>query len=394
MEEHHSTNWIATIDYKTFWRCDIEHKSPELFGDEASLRDHMREHHLQLFTESQLVGIARRSSIRIPGSNNVCPLCRFDASKVSPVAVQTYNSQHSSRNKRKRGSKHDLRANVHVSAETKRRKVHFHNQAESSSHESFSSSGSDLDLTDGPGTEPISPQVKARLQRKQLSRHIATHLKALSFMSLRLGNFQEPFEEGDKCSTTGDEPENTNEGGEPSGLDTELEALSLSFSDDPGSPESLIYDFSEYLDSLGPTEPTTLSQSSTAAHQELEFIGGDTSNDNLHQFNRVIYEVMLWGPVTREDILDHQRSVESRPGPSSSTFAMLGDRLIDNDIPNVPSSPNSLPASPVFGQELENELLGGMSGPFEATHPEFSRLEIPYRNEQSPREAGPNLEVP
>ncbi|KAL6896478.1 hypothetical protein GGI43DRAFT_121277 [Trichoderma evansii] len=372
MEEHHSTSWIATTGTKTLWRCDVEHKSPELFSNDVSLKDHMRAHHLESFTESQLAGIARRSSIRISGSKDVCPLCGFDASKVPLVTDQSNDSQHPSRNKRKRPSKCVLQENLNISVQAKRRKVHFHDQAESNAHESLSSSESDLDLTRGPATEPILPQIKAQLQRKQLSRHIATHLKALSFMSLRLNAFQEQFEGGDQGSITGDE-QDTNEGGEQSGFDTELEALSLSFSDKPGSPPIPTDDVLEYLYPLRSTSSATPSQNNTTAHQKPSGISAYT---------------YLKDPVTLEDILDHQRS-----GPSSSTCAIIGDRvlLLGSNVPNIPSS---LSAS--FIQQRENELAGiaGMFGMLEAPYPDFPSLEILYRDERSSGEAWLNLGLP
>ncbi|KAK1252949.1 LOW QUALITY PROTEIN: hypothetical protein MKX08_004136 [Trichoderma sp. CBMAI-0020] len=223
MEEHHSINWIKTINYKTIWRCDIEHKPPEQFDDEAMLRDYMQKHHIELFTESQLAAIARRSSVRIPGSQDTCPLCGFDASEAPLITDQSSDLQPPQK-KRKREVQHAPRANLNVNVQAKRTKVHFQNRAETSTY--GPSRESDLEPTRGPDIDSISPQIKARLQRERLSRHIATHLKALSFMSLRLKAFQEQSKEEDQCSTTGDQ-EDTNEGDGPRGFDTELEAQSL-----------------------------------------------------------------------------------------------------------------------------------------------------------------------
>lgn len=307
----------------------------------------MREYHLESFTESQLVGIARRSSIRIPGSKEVCPLCGFDASKSPRGADQSNVSQQSWLNKRKRGSKHGPQANVNFSVQAKRRKVHFHDQAESSGHESCSSSESDLDLTGGPGTEPISPHIDARLKRKQLSRHMATHLKALAFMSLRLKAFQEQPEKIDQGSASGDEQEESNEGGEPSGFDTELEALSLSFSDNPSF--SSLYptddlttvddrDDTDDIDDLikdlhassPPRRPDTLFHNSSIAYRELDLDGLDGLDDEPDEpdvpkrsGNEYFGLPHLWS-VTREDILEHQKS--ATPGPASqpsSTYAVV-----------------------------------------------------------------------
>ncbi|KAK6448420.1 hypothetical protein FP744_10004670 [Trichoderma asperellum] len=383
MEERHSTAWIATINSKILWRCDIEHESPELFSDEAALKNHMREHHLESFTESQIVGITRRSSIRNPGSKDVCPLCTFDANKAPPVACQSNNSQHPSQNKRKRGSKHTIRANMNAEVKGKRRKVHFHNQAESSSHESFSSSESDLDLAGGPDIEPISPQIKARLQRKQLSRHIATHLKALSFMSLRFKAFQEQFEEGDSGSTTRDDQEDTNEGGEPSGFDTELDALSLSFSDNPGSPvnptDDLIKDFNEYQHLL----ETHCSLTMYEEEEEEKEKEREKEEKVEHQSHFHYKGSKLLMPIARKDFIDDTdlNSENSEPlFQTSSTFFGSSEapfrepNFLDlgtlNDDPHNPKGVNNIYLPHMWSvtrKDILDHQKSAMSGPASQT---------------------------
>ncbi|KAJ4857129.1 hypothetical protein T069G_08026 [Trichoderma breve] len=129
--------------------------------------------------------------------------------------------------------KRPTQTKVNVGVQEKRRKVHFHDEGGRKNLGLTSSSESELDLPSSPSTESVSPQIKERLQRKQLSRHIATHLKALSFVSLRLKAFQEQLEIGDEDFDTEDGQGDTSEDGGPSGLDTELDAMSLDFEDDP-----------------------------------------------------------------------------------------------------------------------------------------------------------------
>ncbi|KAL7961305.1 hypothetical protein V8C34DRAFT_274365 [Trichoderma compactum] len=229
MEKHHSANWVGTIGCRAMWQCDIEHESSQLFEDEASLKGHIQEHHHAIFTESQIAGIARRSSIRIPGSKDVCPLCSFNFSNTPLDADEPNHSRHSLQIKRKRPT----RTKVNLGVQEKRRKVHFHDEGGRRDLGLTSSSESELDLPNDPSTESILPQMKERLQRKQLSRHIATHLKALSFVSLRLRTFQEQLEIGDEDFATEGKQGDTSEDGGPSGLDTELDALSLNFEDTP-----------------------------------------------------------------------------------------------------------------------------------------------------------------
>ncbi|KAL7910317.1 hypothetical protein GGI35DRAFT_362150 [Trichoderma velutinum] len=191
MENHHSLNWIAAINSKTIWRCNIEHESLILFNDEASLRDHMRKHHLDSFTEPQILRIARRSSIRIPGSQDVCPLCRYDSNNALLVADEPNDSSH---NKRKRESEHIRQTQPNISDQEKRRKFIFGGKGEIIANESTSASEPASEPASSQESESVSPQHMDQLRRKELSIHIATHLKALSFVSLRLNAFQEQYE--------------------------------------------------------------------------------------------------------------------------------------------------------------------------------------------------------
>lgn len=75
-------------------------------------------------------------------------------------------------------------------------------------------------------------------------------------MSLRLKAFQAQSKEEDQCSTA-DDQEDTNDDDERSGFDTELEALSLNFSDHPGSLSVPTDQILEDLDvPRPPTSPT------------------------------------------------------------------------------------------------------------------------------------------
>lgn len=197
MEKHHSPDWIATINSKAIWRCNIGHKSPELFDDETSLRDHMRKHHLDSFTEHQISRIARRSSIRIPGSNDICPICERDPNNDLLVADQLNNSQHSSQNKRKRESEHIKQTQLDISDQEKRRKVISEGEGEKIAHASASASEPASEPASNQETESVSPQSMDQLRRKRLLIHIEEHLKALSFMSLRINAFQEQYEKGE-----------------------------------------------------------------------------------------------------------------------------------------------------------------------------------------------------
>lgn len=218
------------------WRCDIEHESPILFEDEASLKGHIREYHQKTFTDSQIERIARRSSIRIPGPKDVCPLCGFDSGGTPLDADESNQSQKSSQRTLKRRPQ----TKINTSVQAKRRKVHFHDEGGRRDCGSTSSSESESELASDTGTESVPSQIKDQLRRKQLSRHIATHLKALSFMSLRLKTFQEQLEIEDQDFATENGRGDTSENGEPSGLDTELDAMSLNFEDTPTTLGSAI----------------------------------------------------------------------------------------------------------------------------------------------------------
>lgn len=194
MEKHHSPNWIATINSKAIWRCKIGHESPELFDDEASLRDHMRKHHLDSYTEHQLGRIARRSSIRIPGSQDICPICGRDPNNDLIIADEPNDSQHSYQNKRKRESEPIIQTQLNINDQGKRRKVILEGKREIIANESASAGEPASELASSRKTESILPQSMDQLRRERLLIHIAEHLQSLSFMSLRLNAFQEQYE--------------------------------------------------------------------------------------------------------------------------------------------------------------------------------------------------------
>ncbi|KAL7934291.1 hypothetical protein V8C35DRAFT_302211 [Trichoderma chlorosporum] len=101
-----------------------------------------------------------------------------------------------------------------------------------------------------------------QLRRKELLRHIATHLKALSFLSLRLSAFHEPFKNGHQSSTAGNDHEDTSDRGEPSGMDTELGMLS------PTLTDKAVYSAGSESDVANDLEP----------QQQTPAISGDSGN--------------------------------------------------------------------------------------------------------------------
>ncbi|KAL6796745.1 hypothetical protein J3E68DRAFT_401724 [Trichoderma sp. SZMC 28012] len=194
MEKHHSPNWIAKINSKAIWRCKIGHELPELFDDEASLRDHMRKHHLDSYTEHQLGRIARRGSIRIPGSQDICPICGRDPNNDLIIADELHDSQHSYQNKRKRESEPIIQTQLNINDQGKRRKVIIEGERAIIANESASAGEPASELASSQKTESILPQSMDQLRRERLLIHIAEHLQSLSFMSLRLNAFQEQYE--------------------------------------------------------------------------------------------------------------------------------------------------------------------------------------------------------
>ncbi|KAF3066101.1 hypothetical protein CFAM422_009245 [Trichoderma lentiforme] len=328
MEKHHSPNWIGTINCRAMWRCDIEHESPILFEDEASLKGHIREHHEETFTDSQIERIARRSSIRIPGSKDVCPLCGFDSSGALLDADKSNHPQHSSRIKRKRRTQ----TKVNTSVQAKRKKVHFHDEGGRRDRGSTSSSESESELASGTGTESVPSQLKDQLRRKHLSRHIATHLKALSFMSLSLKNFQGQLETEDQDLASEDRLGDENENDEPSGLDTELDAMSLNFEDTPAILDSEIPAMftspHETLSRLedGPVSPT--------------FDGSEFHHNILNQPADAPADAPATPIFTRPEFLHDilHRPEDPPDSPTSTRSSFLDDilRLTEKFIPRSP----------------------------------------------------------
>ncbi|UKZ82570.1 hypothetical protein TrVFT333_010362 [Trichoderma virens FT-333] len=164
-------------------------------------------------------------------------VCLVDTCSGSSDTFDGFNSWYSSQTKRKRGAKRSTPAKLNASSRAKRKKTHLQDEAQAKDYESMSSDESDLEPVNRPGAELISPQLLDQPRRKEMLQHIARHLKALSFMSLRFNTFCEQPRNEDQNSATRDEREDLSKIGEPSGTYPEIDALSFKFSNNPISLE-------------------------------------------------------------------------------------------------------------------------------------------------------------
>lgn len=194
----HSYNWTSDLYAESQWTCIIDRHT---FQELHELEEHMRLSHKDAYTERQIPTIARRSLTLRRREANECLLCGYD-----PILAQ--------RNL-ERTPNHNLEDRTSL--------------AESS------------DPYDKPRTKG-SPRVSDLAIAKQLARHIAEHLRAFSFISLRLGAFTDSGDSSthntdsvgsSSRSTTSRGEHETSSSGGSHGRRSELDDVSLIFEDEP-----------------------------------------------------------------------------------------------------------------------------------------------------------------
>uniref|UniRef100_A0A8H7KEP0 C2H2-type domain-containing protein n=1 Tax=Bionectria ochroleuca TaxID=29856 RepID=A0A8H7KEP0_BIOOC len=223
MNEAHSTSWIKNVCTETQWKCDFD---DIMHRDEESLKTHMKDSHQDLLTEEQIAEVASWSAIPVQPDTERCPLCQYsplaepDIPSASDEELKPSTSQSKSlgsiiRRPRSAGGRRK-----------KRRRVRFHDSQPIKLEDSDSeSSGSTEVDNDGSSKQPLN-------NRMRLERHISSHLKALSFMSLRLDAFQ-ANEDGEDDEDAGSQKflDDTSGSGDISGWDSNIDAMSLTFED-------------------------------------------------------------------------------------------------------------------------------------------------------------------
>lgn len=232
MIQNHSSNWAQEIHREPRWTCNINHSMSIEFHTKDGLALHMREEHGELFTDRQIASIVRRRSGLSVRREGICPFqCSYDATKDSSAndPYSTYTTP-SLRQYSETTSSSQKRPNlVDIHGQSKRfRRVRFAEQAFKSEDAENS------DDSTGKEQEGFHETVEKPLQRA-LSRHIATHLLSLSFLTVRFKELREQdsahSDDVDSIKHLGSEVDDTSDASRHSRDNSELDAISLNFED-------------------------------------------------------------------------------------------------------------------------------------------------------------------
>ncbi|CAH0058103.1 unnamed protein product [Clonostachys solani] len=253
MNQAHSASWVKDVCTETQWKCDFDNS---MHHDEESLKTHMKDSHQDLLTEEQISEVASWSAVPVQPDTERCPLCQYspiaepdmpDASDEEriPPPSQSVSVGSSLRRQRSAGGRRK-----------KRPRVRFHDS------QPIKLEDSDAESSGSAETDNDESSKQSWSNRMRLERHISSHLKALSFISLRLDAFQANVN-GEDDEDTGSQNflDDTSGSGDISGWDSNIDAMSLTFEDvgneielppvDGIEPDMSSFDSSGVLPALG-----------------------------------------------------------------------------------------------------------------------------------------------
>ncbi|RMJ10266.1 hypothetical protein CDV36_010103 [Fusarium kuroshium] len=163
MEQFHTADWARRIHSPSVWYCDLDPDGYQEFESADQLREHLTSRHT-IATEVQLARRLSRSVLPSPRKESICPLCNQNVSKIHDPMIES-----------KVKGKETLRF-------AKRpKKARFGDLADSLGSEEEASSRQPNHLVEPElGTDDT-----MAVERQKLAIHVASHLKALSFLSIR-----------------------------------------------------------------------------------------------------------------------------------------------------------------------------------------------------------------
>ncbi|XDG05194.1 hypothetical protein ABKA04_004809 [Annulohypoxylon sp. FPYF3050] len=170
MHEKHGMLWPQEIYMPFQWCCDIGHSAPQYFTEDG-LERHLRETHSNIFTSDQQAVLLEQSTVPSRRQLNVCPLCNC----VPENLDKHLDDPDVSKESPKKSKSKDLLKDRELSQRS--RKVMFDaDLAETLVVDN--SDALDKNLTH-------SGLHSESLQLIDLERHIANHLRSISFISIR-----------------------------------------------------------------------------------------------------------------------------------------------------------------------------------------------------------------
>ncbi|VUC29319.1 unnamed protein product [Clonostachys rosea] len=219
MNQAHSTSWVKELCTETQWKCDFDNI---MHYDEESLKTHMNNFHQDLLTEEQISEVASWSAVPVQPDTERCPLCQYSPTAEADVPSNT--------------EKRNLPASQIEAVSSIRRQRLAGGRRKKRPRVRFLDSQpielEDPDTESSESTATDNEHSKQPSNKMRLERHISTHLKALSFISLRLDSFQVNGD-GEDNEDTGSQNflDDTSGSGDISGWDSNIDAMSLTFED-------------------------------------------------------------------------------------------------------------------------------------------------------------------
>lgn len=169
MEGSHSPEWTQEVHKAQTWYCDLNHPTIEEFDNAGELENHLRKVHVGSVDKTRLASTIRRNVVSSPRQPTICPVCN-----LTPDTITGFLS-------------HESESEVST-ASPKPTKLKF----QVPEHDASSDEES-LPDKDQPGVVPGSKGKGMRsdtdnrdtMIRSKLAKHIAGHLEALAFLSIR-----------------------------------------------------------------------------------------------------------------------------------------------------------------------------------------------------------------
>ncbi|KAI0439843.1 hypothetical protein F4803DRAFT_529470 [Xylaria telfairii] len=182
MDDVHTTDWARRIHSPQVWYCDVSPHEYLEFREKRELEHHLKTEHSNDLNSNQLKRRLVRNTLPSPRGENICPLCNQDILKVFKLQEQVLGNYEIAPSKV---------ADEKVPA-SKGPRVKFQDMEDFTSLDEETSKNIAEDVSSSSKTEE-----KRKLDLGKVSRHIAGHLKALAFLSIRYLDHDAVAGEGD-----------------------------------------------------------------------------------------------------------------------------------------------------------------------------------------------------
>jgi hypothetical protein len=225
MKSSHTNEWAQEIHKSKVWYCDLGLCEFKEYSSMEALDNHIQSDHNSNLTDRQRALKLRRNVLSVPRDQHVCPLCQLDITSLNPTLpdmnVDDYEVVES-----KASTSRKVKVRINLPEE---------HQA---SDEDSSLDNEDLVVDEGA---EVKDDTKKKLHL-QLTKHIAKHLKALSFISIRYFDDESASTNSERASHG-----NQGDGSELEQSNTSLSDLESSLSFEDISPDQREIDTSSKL---------------------------------------------------------------------------------------------------------------------------------------------------